>query len=708
MARRKSLAKSTGSKKLSSRNELGTRESLSGTTASALNPGTKSILVWPLILISLLVFAAFSRVLFNDFISFDDPLYVTGNFHVQSGLAWNTINWAFTTTAAANWHPLTWLSHILDYELYGLKPWGHHLTNLLLHSANTLIVFLVLKQMTGATWRSWFVAALFGLHPMHVESVAWVSERKDVLSTFFGLLSLRAYGRYALGTENSNRRWFHYGTALVWFILSLLSKPMLVTLPFILLLLDYWPLNRLQNVRLQTLVLEKLPFLLLTAVSCTATFMAQRVGGAMTEMSTLPIGDRVQNALVAYIIYLGKLLVPVHLAVIYPYDHHQFVITVILAAALLLGLSIFIVRARRQRPWLLTGWFWFLGMMIPVIGLVQVGPQAMADRYSYLSFTGLFIILSWGAEAIIQKSHQRKTGLQIAAALMIIGCALLSWRQTGYWKNSGVLFQHALDVTASNYIAYADLGDYELAQGHGEQAITLYQDAIKLAPHFAPLYAQLGSALCQTERLDEGIQAFKQSISLDPKAAQAHADFGSALVQAGQYDSAINEYQETIRLDPDYLEAYDLLGVTLENAGRFDEAIAWLGKAVRLYPSYVEAHNNLGLAFENKGQTNQAISEYQETIRLDPSFAKGYLNLGMILESKGQLDEAIAQFQKGLKLQSDSPQAHNELGILYMQKGRLNDAATEFQEAVKLKPDYDLAKDNLKLALKMARQPNPR
>lgn len=669
--------------------------------AAASPPETAGPFLVSAAVLAFVVLAVFSRVLSNQFVSYDDQQYVTENFHVQSGLSWAGIKWAFATTAAANWHPLTWLSHMLDYELYGLKAWGHHLTSVLIHVANTVLLFAVLRKMTRAFWRSWFVAALFGLHPMHVESVAWVAERKDVLSMFFGLLALWAYGLYAQSAKRKAAR--HYFLSLLFFACGLMSKPMLVTLPFILMLLDFWPLNRLQNKRRWSLVVEKLPFFLLAAASCVMTYAAQESGNAITATTDLPLGCRLENVLVSYASYLGKLFVPVNLAVIYPYQTHWPWETVILSGALLVVLIVAVMIVLRVLPWLTFGWLWFLGTLVPVIGLVQVGSQGMADRYSYLPFIGLFVVVAWGADALTKGWRQREMASPGAAAIALTFCGALSWQQAGCWQNNGTLFRHAAAVTEHNFIALASLGDYELAQGHVEQAIALNREAIQLMPSFAPAYGQLGTALCKAGHAEEGISAIKQALKMDPKLAQTHGDLADALLQIGHYDEAIGEYQEAIGLAPDNLDACNHLGVALENSGRLDEAVIWLEKTVHLYPGYIDAHNNLGLAFEGQGRLDEALHEYQETVRLDPRFSKGHFNLGMILKEKGRLDEAIVELDTGLKLNPNIPQAHNELGLLFGQKGRWSDAIQQFQTALRLKPDFDYAKSNLDLALKQSR-----
>jgi len=719
MVRRKKIKKQASNRSSRLHRELEMKNSSSSNALAESSPWEKPLHVSVLILLLLLVCLIYLPALTSDFVRYDDQVYVTENVHVQHGLTWENVKWAFCTPTAPYWHPVTWLSHMLDCELFGLKAWGHHLTNLLLHTTNTFMVFLVLRRMTGAFWRSLLVAGLFGLHPMHVESVAWVAERKDVLSTLFWLLTLWAYARYAqkrskvesrgsgadiaVQALDSRLSTLDYFLALLLFACGLMSKPMLVTLPFVLLLLDYWPLNRFGNNRVWPLVREKLPFFLLAAASSIVTFVVQRSTGTVVTTTGLPIGARLENALVSYAGYLGKLLFPTNLAVIYPlrYPLHWPPGDLISAGLLLLGISVVVITMRRRQPWLLVGWFWFVGTLVPVIGLVQVGLQAMADRFSYVPSIGLFILLSWGACAFTKGWRHQVVAVSGAATVVMMLCAGLAWRQAGYWKNTGTLFQHAIDVTENNFIAYSNLGDYELVQGHCDEAINLYRETIRLMPSYDLAYAPLGVALCKTGRLAEGIQELQLAVKLEPDAAQVHADLADALAEDGQGDAAINEYKKAISLDPDDLDARNRLGVLLENTGHLDEAIRQFKEIIGINPAYVRAYNNLGLALERQGRPDQGFAEFEKAVRLDPQDAKGHFNLGLALKVKGQLDEAIGEFELGLKLEPDSPQAHCGLGVMLGQKGRWDEAIIQFQEAIRLKPDYDEAKNNLSYALKM-------
>ncbi len=435
----------------------------------------------------------------HQFTNYDDTLYVTDNPHVKPGLAGGSVIWAFTATEEANWHPLTWLSHMVDCQLFGLRPRGHFLTSLFLHLANVLLLFAVLKRMTGALWRSAFVSALFALHPLHVESVAWVAERKDVLSTLFWLLTMLAYARYV---ERPTRA--RYVLTLVAFTLGLMAKPMLVTLPFVLLLLDYWPLDRMayggkgddppkrtrkrthsceQRLPLSRLVWEKIPFFALAAISSVVTFSFQQRAGAMADMEIFPLSSRIANALVSYLRYMGKIIWPSDLAVLYPHPGTSLPLWWGAAAGLaLLGLSILVVLVIRRRPYLAVGWLWYVGTLVPVIGLVQVGVQAYADRYTYVPLIGLFIMIAWGVPDLVGRWAQTRTVLAVLAATALAALTACTWIQLGYWKDSVSLFTHTLQVTTKNYVAHNNLGNALADRGEVEAAISQYTEALRIKP----------------------------------------------------------------------------------------------------------------------------------------------------------------------------------------------------------------------------------
>ena len=529
---------------------------------------------WKVILLavglSAFVIFTYYPVLYNDFIFYDDPGYVAENPYVQAGLTWEGFKWAWTSTAGGNWNPLTWLSHMLDGQLFGLKPWGHHLTNLLLHAVNTALVFLVLQAMTGSVWRSFFVAAMFGLHPVHVESVAWVSERKGVLCTTFSLLSLWCYSRYARrepeppgrGAEAGSRPLLphvpgmtYYWLAVLCFALGLMSKPMLVTMPFVLLLLDYWPLNRFRNHTDLKLVVEKIPFLLLSIAMCVITIPAQQMAGGVRTIATFPLTVRLENALVSYCRYLGKFFWPTNLPFFYPHPGHWPLAEVLGAGVLLLAVFICAWMLRRNHPYFLTGWCWYVGTLVPMIGLVQVGFQSIANRYTYVPSIGIFIALAWGACALSRRwRHQSRILFALAAAAMVV-CVPLTRVQIGYWKDSEILFQYASVVIKDNWVAHGRLGLVFSKQGRVDAAIREYREALRLNPDDADTHYDLANALCRKGLWDEAISQYREDLKLNPDDAAGHNNLGVALFQKGRLPDAVSEFQAALRLKPDYPEA---------------------------------------------------------------------------------------------------------------------------------------------------------
>jgi Flp pilus assembly protein TadD len=577
--------------------------------------------------------AVYAPVWHFSFVSWDDPSYVTQNPRVLGGLTWQGVTWALTTGDAANWHPLTWMSHMLDIELYGLHPGGHHVTSLALHLANTLLLLGLLHRITGQAARSAFVAALFALHPLHVESVAWVAERKDVLSTLFLLLTMWSYVRYV---RRPDRR--RYGLVLALFALGLMAKPMLVTLPFILLLLDVWPLGRTAASRtpapvtepgrrpnartpppssLRSLVVEKLPLLALAAASSVVTFVVQQREGAVGGLGVLPLGARLANALVSYVAYIGKMLWPVRLAAFYPYPHTRPGALALGAALLgLVGVTLAVVRAARARPYLLVGWLWYLGMLVPVIGLIQVGDQALADRYTYVPLIGLFICVAWGVPDLVARWRALRLQLPAMALLVLIGCTIATRAQVDTWTNNETLWTHARDVTRDNFRAHLGLGDAWIEQGRVTDAIAEYTEAVRIVPNAATLHNSLGLALTQAGRL-----------------AEAAAEYGAA-----------------VRLEPGFADAHTNLGAMLQRQGQMAEAIAQYALALRLQPGSALAHNNLGLALASLGQVNEGIKECLEALRLDSAQADWHYQVAVMLKSVGRIAEARDHLLAALKI----------------------------------------------------------
>jgi tetratricopeptide (TPR) repeat protein len=616
----------------------------------------RTLLVCALLALGVLV--VYSPALYCDFVRYDDPDYVTSNPVVRQGLTLAGIRWAFTTGAACNWHPVTWLSHMLDVQLFGLKPAGHHLTSLLLHAANSVLLFLLLRRLTAAFWRSAMVAALFALHPLRVESVVWISERKDVLSTLFWLLSVWFYadyvgqlrtGKTAPGVSSA-RKSGSYWLSLASFALGLMCKPMVVTLPLILLLLDWWPLGRCEDGQKEDgrgetgegrevgwgkLVREKTPFFALAMASALVTFLVQQQGGSVMPVDQLPIGARVANAFVSYARYLGKTFWPVGLSVFYPQTAHWPAVAVGGAILLLAAITWIVILRRRTEPYLAVGWFWFLVMLLPAIGLVQVGMQAMADRYTYLPMVGVWIMVVWGVHRWLISLPNGGTALAALGGVAVAACVVLTPRQVLVWKNSETLFRHALDVTEGNYFACNNLGNALLEKGDLDGAIALYQQALAINPDVAPAHKNLGDALLRTGQPDQGIVQLRKALQLNPSFAEARADLTKALKDSGKFDEAVSDYN---------------LGNISFQKGQLDDAIAHYNRALDINPDFAEAHDNLGSALMRKGRPDEAIHQFQEALRANPDLARAHNNLGSVLLSKGQLGEAIAHFERALEL----------------------------------------------------------
>lgn len=651
-----------------------------------------------------LVAATYLPSLRNGFTNFDDELYVTANTQVQRGVTWDGFIWAFTHTVCANWHPLTCLSHMLDCQLFGLRPWGHHLTSLLLHAANSVLLFLVFLRLTGATWRSFVVAALFGLHPLHVESVAWISERKDVLSTFFWTLTLLAYARFAEASKKPERHGaLAYAIALVCFALGLMSKPMLVTVPFVLLLLDYWPLRRWQEKGLGKLVLEKTPFFLLTAISSAVTFAVQAQAGAVQV--ALPLTARLENTVVSYCRYLGKLFHPANLCAFYPRPDHWPMPIVFLSLVLLGGITVFVAMRWRRQPYLAVGWFWYIGILVPVVGLVQVGDQSMADRYTYVPAIGIFVSLIWGLHELTRRRRYQQAVLSGVATTAVILCVPITCRQISTWKDGEALFRQVLAVTHNNYIALNNLGDALVKKGRVQDGISEFQKAVQLHPDRALAYFNLGVALDKQEHYDAAVAQYLRAVKLQPDYAKAYYNLGVTLGKLGRPDEAIEQYVAALKVKPAYAEAHYNLGVALEKKGYPQDAIGQYLDALKANPEYADAHNNLGVLLARQGHPEEGLSEIVEALRLRPGSPDYHYNLGNALIREKRVDEAIVQFQQVVRLQPHSSDARNNLGVLLTRRRRYTEAINQFEEAIKLKPGFSEARTNLAIARRLMTAP---
>jgi protein O-mannosyl-transferase len=624
--------------------------------------------LWVWIALIVLNVAIYAPVWHYDFVLLDDTAYVTQNAQVQGGLTPQGVSWAFTTGEQGNWHPLTWLSHMLDVQVYGLKPGGHHLTNLLLHIANTLLLFGLLRRMTGALGRSAFVAGLFAVHPLHVESVAWVAERKDVLSTLFFMLTLIAYVAYVRQPRRGR-----YVLVLLLFGLGLMAKPMLVTIPFVLLLLDYWPLGRVSLGApsvVPRLIREKVPLFALAIASSIVTFVAQRQVGAVTDLGTFPLSLRLANALVSYVAYAGKMLWPVQLAAFYPYSRSLPEWWVGGSMLGLIGVSVVVVRAARRYPYLPVGWLWYVGTLLPVIGIVQVGEQARADRYTYIPLIGLFLIVAWGIPELVGGWQYRNAALAAATGLVVVAFAITARGQLRYWNNSSALFERVLEVTPENPVTHVHVGLALAQQGRLNEAITQFDTAVRLRPTYDYAHNALGAILLNQGRTNEAIPHLSEALRLRPGYPEAHTNLGVALANQGRFSEAIIQYSEALRLRPAYADAHYRLGTALASQGQLSEAMAQYSEALRLRPAYAEVRYSMGTALMNQGKVDEGIHEFLEAVRLKPDFVEAHYNLGVALYTKGDATQALGHFKTALKLKPDDQDTQRALALLASQGER--------------------------------------
>ena len=638
------------------------------------------------LLLAAMVFAVFWPVLNCGFVNYDDPSYITSNAEVKSGLTWHGVAWAFTTGAASNWHPLTWLSHMADVSCYGTDPRGHHFTNVLLHAINTVLLFFILKNLTNAVGKSAMVAALFAVHPLHVESVAWISERKDVLSGLFWMLTIGMYVRYTKGRKMG------YALSLLFFALGLMSKPMLVTAPFLMLLLDYWPLRRLEKNRVGQMLLEKVPFFVLAAISSIITVIVQRKGGAVTSILALPFGQRLANAFVSYVRYLGKTVWPVDLAILYPHPRHWPAGEVAGAILLLTAMTGWTISRVTRQPWLMVGWLWFLGMLVPVIGLVQVGIQSMADRYVYLPIVGIFIMFAWGACEWLGN----RVGLALGM-LALAACVVLTPRQVKYWADSETLFKHAAAVTTDNYLAYNNIGFFLSNRGQIEEAMKYYKSSLQINPNYEEAHNNLGFALAGLGRNKEAIDEYVKALSIRRDLTEAHNNLGNALAAVGQSGEAMHEYLVALEENPHYAQAHNNYGIALAMHGKVDDAIEQFHQAIRDDPDYLSAHSDLGNALAMQGKWSEALEQYRLCLKIDPNDPQVHNNLGNVLAQQNRLDEAVDQYRTALKLKPQNPEAHFNLGYCLARLGRRAEAAEECRAALAQRPDYPEARNELNL-----------
>ena len=605
---------------------------------------------WLVVTLIALTLAAYSSVGSLDFVTLDDPQYIIDNPKVNQGLSWSAVQWAFTTGHASNWHPLTWISHMVDVELFGLKPGPHHLMNLLFHVINTLLLFMFLQRTTGAMGRSALVAALFALHPLHVESVAWVSERKDVLSTLFFMLTLWAYTLYA--RDPMPRQYI-----AVFFLLAmgLMAKPMLVTVPFILLLLDVWPLRRFsletpeRGVALK-LVTEKLPLFGLIIASSIITLLVQHAGGALNTLSQAPLDTRLPNVLVSYVEYMGSMIWPAGLAALYPISKTIPVWQPLGAGILLVTISFGVLKFLRQYPYLTVGWLWFLGTLVPVIGIVQVGSQAMADRYTYIPLIGLFIIVAWGGYDLLVRNTTKRAPITIIIALMVVGLGTATWVQVQYWSDSKTLWKRALAVTKNNYRAHVAYGSILAEEGRHKDAAAQFSAAIRIQPNYAEAHNKLGVELAETGRHDEAVFHYKEALRYRSDLGMANTNLGNALLAEGRAGEALAYYEKALLQNQDDPVTLNSLGSAMDDLGRVDEAIALYRTALVINPGLSAAYNNLAAAYTRKGQYREAVTELDAALDIEPGNATYHYNYAVLILQLGDVELARQHLREALSI----------------------------------------------------------
>lgn len=641
------------------------------------------------------------QVINFDFVNYDDPEYITNNNIVQKGITIEGIAWSFTSFGyASNWHPMTWISHMLDVQLFGLNPGMHHLTNVIFHIINTLLLFLVLERMTGALWRSAVVAAFFALHPLHVESVAWVAERKDVLSTFFWILTIMAYVWYV---QKCN--FWRYLLVVLLYILGLLSKPMLVTLPFVLLLLDYWPLKRFDPIqkedivkntkfnkmsgislsKVPNLIIEKIPMVILLTISSSLTIIAQR--RSVKSLVILPFVTRILNAIASYVIYLFKIIYFFKLAVFYPYNYSYNPFVVIGCTLFLLIVTIQAVLFAKRYPFLLVGWFWYLGTLIPVIGIVQVGDQSMADRYTYIPLIGIFIMIVWGLWEVLYRWRYGKAFIKISLIVTIIILMNTTNEQISLWKNSESLFNHALTVTKDNDVAYDNLGLVLFNRDDIGGAKKLFKLAIKVNPSDIFGHSNLGKVLFKEKKYDEALSQFHECLNIYPEYGDAYNFIGNIMLSTENYNKAIVNYDKALRIDSSQTEVYYHLGIAYFHKNNYPKAIECFQEAIRRNPYYSEAIRYLNEAKSAQTNLNNLILNIKASIKVDPQNVALHMKLGNIYLQECEYESAITQYQDVLSVQPQYIPAMYRLALIYSEKTEFSIALNILEKIKNIQPN---------------------
>jgi tetratricopeptide (TPR) repeat protein len=647
--------------------------------------------------------ALYAQVVTHEFVSFDDDLYITQNDQVKSGLSWKNLQYALGFSKVTYWHPLTWLSHMLDCQLFGLNSGIHHLMNVLFHILNSVLLFIVLLKMTGSHWRSAFAAALFALHPVNVDTVAWVAERKNVLSTFFWMLTMLSYFQYTRAPGL-----YRYILVVCIFILGLLSKPMLVTLPFVLLLMDFWPLQRIRIVfenadrkskeakafryegaAVSRLIVEKIPLLIFALAVIVISSLSIRYGGFQIDTLRVPMGLRIENALVSYVLYLGKFLWPTDLTFYYPYPEFVPLWQVIGSGILLITISAAALKYIFRAPYFLIGWLWFLGTLVPVSGIMQGGlwPE-IAERWAYVPYIGLFIAVSWGIHDIL---HGRPWGKKVflgAAAAVLLVLMVLTFRQIGYWKDDLTLFTHGIEINPKNFCAQNNLGNYYVSKKNYKEAAYRFSEALRMNPTDVKVMENLGRLYYDTGDKDRSIHYYLEALQYNPRSVKASFRLGTIYSERKEFDKATGYFLNVIKQEPEHASAYYNLGVIAAQKGDKEKAAEYLSTAIKLDPRDAESHYSFGIVLMNQGKVNDAISHFRKAIKIDPKNKEAGNSLAMALNLQKKIQkDTLAQLEQRRRKEPDNPELLQKLAVVYAMNGRNADALDALQRFVRIQPD---------------------
>jgi tetratricopeptide (TPR) repeat protein len=646
------------------------------------------------ILLVVATLAAYWGVWHNGFVNFDDHTYVTGNRHISEGLSWKGLQWAFTEIYTCNWHPLTWISHMLDVQMFGLWAGGHHLVSLGLHILNSLMLFGFLRYTTRRLWASAFVAALFALHPLHVESVAWAAERKDVLSTFFWLATMWMYAFYA-----KRPGWGRYLGVAALLSLGLMSKPMLVTLPLVLLLLDYWPLERFggdgrRKASAMKLIVEKVPLMAMAVASAIVTLQAQKGAIATLDMVNLP--TRVTNSIISYWRYIWMMVWPVDLAVLYPYSHHPHYAAVAVVLLMLAAATAAAMYWGRKFRYLAIGWLWYLLTLVPVIGLVQVGEQSHADRYTYVPLIGLFLIIVWMAAETAGRYPVMRKVIVVTGILILIAASLVTRRQVGYWRDSIVLFERTIAVTKDNYVAGTNLGNALIDDGQYDKAMVILQEAIKVRPLRPETMAAIGTVLNRKGKVEESLEYYKKAVAIQPDLKEGQVNLGATFLALGRYTEAEACFSKAISLDKYWADPWAQRGMTLGLMGQVDDGIVSCNRALELDPGLGMAHFSIAALYAMKRDFASAVEEYRKCLAISREYSV-LKNLGNCLLAAGKKEEAESMLREAMEQRPKAADIHYYLATALDALGRKDEAIEEVRKALELEPDNKPAKEYLKI-----------